>query len=74
MCKYLCVLNIKDVLRISTTNLSTPENVQDIKLKWNKRVLSYCIANLTPKLTEESINRQIDAAFKVWKKKLCTKI
>ena len=24
--------------------------------------------NLTPKLTEESINQQIDSAFKVWKK------
>ena len=55
------------------TNLSTPENVEDIKLKWNKRVLSYCIANLTPKLTEESINRQIDAAFKVWKKSCALK-
>ena len=59
--------------RFQPTNLSTPENVEDIKLKWNKRVLSYCIANLTPKLTEESINRQIDAAFKVWKKSCALK-
>ena len=49
------------------SDLSTPENIQEIKRKWNKNVLSYCIMNLTPKLTEESINQQIDSAFKVWK-------
>ena len=35
------------------SNLSVPENIEDIKQKWNKRVLTYCITNLTPKLTEE---------------------
>ena len=30
--------------------------------------LTYCITNLTPKLTEESIHQQIDSAFKVYKK------
>ena len=50
------------------SNLSVPENIEDIKQKWNKRVLTYCITNLTPKLTEESIHKQIDSAFKVWDK------
>ena len=50
------------------SNLSVPENIEDIKQKWNKRVLTYCITNLTPKLTEESIHKQIDFAFKVWNK------
>ena len=52
------------------SNLSVPENIEDIKQKWNKRVLTYCITNLTPKLTEESIHKQIDSAFKVWDKPL----
>ena len=47
---------------------SAPENIEDIKQKWNKRILTYCVKNLTPKLTEESIHQQIDAAFKVWDK------
>ena len=25
------------------SNLSVPENIEDIKQKWNKRVLTYCI-------------------------------
>ena len=49
-------------------DLEAPENIEEIKRKWNKNILSYCIMNLTPKLTEESINQQIDSAFKVWKK------
>ena len=49
-------------------NLSAPENIEEIKQKWNKDVLTYCIMNLTPKLTEETINQQIDSAFKVWKR------
>ena len=47
-----------------------PENIEEIKRKWNKNILTYCIMNLTPKLTEESINQQIDSAFKLWKKKI----
>ena len=47
------------------SNLSVPENIEDIKQKWNKRVLTYCITNLTSKLTKESIHKQIDSAFKV---------
>ena len=47
---------------------SEPENIEDIKRKWDKRNLTYCVMNLTPKLTEESIHHQIDSAFKVYKK------
>ena len=47
---------------------SAPENIEDITQKWNKRNLTYCIMNLTPKLTEELIHRKIDFAFKVYKK------
>ena len=56
------------------SNLSVPENIEDIKQKWNKRVLTYCITNLTPKLTEESIHKQIDSAFKVWDKPTALKL
>ena len=45
-----------------------PENIEEIKRKWSKNILTYCIMNLTPKLTEESTNQQIDSAFKLWKK------
>ena len=44
------------------------ENVAELRGKWDKRVLTYSITNLTPQLTEDSINQQIDSAFKVWKK------
>ena len=46
---------------------SAPENIEDIKQKWEKRNLTYFILNLTPKLTEELIKQQIDFAFKVYK-------
>jgi len=36
--------------------------------KWNKTKLTNAISNLTPKLTEQSINEQIDSAFKIWAK------
>jgi len=49
-------------------NSSDSENIAELRRKWDKRVLTYCITNLTPKMTEESINQQIDLAFKVWKK------
>ena len=35
---------------------SAPENIEDIKRKWDKRNLTYCVMNLTPKLSEESIH------------------
>ena len=47
---------------------SAPENIEDIRQKWDKRNLIYCTTNLTPKITEESIHQQIDSAFKVYKK------
>ena len=47
---------------------SAPENIEDIRQKWNKRNLTYFIMNLTPKMTKESIHQQIDSAFKVYKK------
>jgi len=47
------------------SNLSTPENIEEIKNKWNKTKLMYAISNLTPKLTKQSINEQIDSAFKI---------
>ena len=50
------------------SNLSTPENIEEIKRKWNKRILTYCIMNLTSKITEKSIHEQIDSAFKIWAK------
>ena len=46
---------------------SAPENIEDIRHKWDKRNLTYCIMNLTPKMTKESIHQQIDSAFKVYK-------
>jgi len=51
--------------RYQPSNLSTPENNEEIKNKWNKTKLTYAISNLTPKLTEQSINEQIDSAFKI---------
>jgi len=39
-----------------------------VKQKWNKTKLTYAISNLIPKLTEQSINEQIDSAFKIWTK------
>jgi len=50
------------------SNLSTPENIEEIKNKWNKTKLTYEISNLTPKLKEQSINEQSDSAFKIWDK------
>ena len=47
---------------------SAPENIEDIRQKWNKRNLTFCITNLTPKMTKESIHQQIDFGFKVYKK------
>ena len=47
---------------------SAPENIEDIRQKWDKPNLTYCITNLTPKMTKESIRQQIDSAFKVYKK------
>ena len=47
---------------------SAPENIEDIRQKWDKRNLTYFITNLTLKMTEESIHQQIDSAFKVYKK------
>jgi len=47
-----------------SSNLSTPENIE--KNKWNKTKLTYAIINLTQKLIEQSINEQIDSAFKIW--------
>ena len=46
---------------------SAPENIEDIRQKWDKRNLTYCITNLTPKMTKESIHQQIYFAFKVYK-------
>ena len=43
---------------------SAPENIEDIRQKWDKR----SIMNLTPKVRKESIHQQIDSAFKVYKK------
>ena len=47
---------------------SASENIEDIRQKWDKQNLTYCITNLTPKMTKESIHQQIDSAFKVYKK------
>ena len=47
---------------------SAPENIEDIRQKCDKQNLTYCIMNLTPKMTKESIHQQIDSAFKVYKK------
>ena len=52
---------------------SAPENIEDIRPKCDKRNLTYCIMNLTPKMTKESIHQQIDFAFKVYKKHLALK-
>jgi len=49
-------------------NISTPDNIEEVKQKWNKTKLTYAISNLTPKLTEQSINEQIGSAFKIWAK------
>jgi len=54
--------------RYQPSNLSTPENIEEVKQKWNKAKLTYAISNLTPKLTEQSINEQIDSGFKIWAK------
>ena len=35
---------------------SAPENIEDIRQKWDKRNLTYCITNLTSIMTEESIH------------------
>ena len=40
-----------------TRKLSAPENIEDITQKWNKQNLTYCIMNLTPKMTKESIHQ-----------------
>ena len=44
---------------------SAPENIEDIRQKWDKRNLTYCVMNFTPKTTKESIHQQIDSGFKV---------
>jgi len=51
--------------RYQPSNLSTPENIEEIKNKWNKTKLTYAISNLTPKMIDQSINEQIDSAFKI---------
>jgi len=39
------------------------ENIEEVNRKWNNNnKLTYAISNLTQKLTEESINEQIDSA------------
>ena len=40
---------------------STPKKIENIRQKWDKRNLTYCITNLTPKMTKESIHQQIDS-------------
>jgi len=52
-------LKIKDVFGYQHSNLPTPENIEEIKNKWNKTKFTYEISNLTPKLTKQSINEQI---------------
>jgi len=44
------------------SNLTTPENIEEVKRNWNKNKLTYAISNLTQKLIEKSINEQIDFA------------
>ena len=42
---------------------SAPENIEDIRQKWDKRNLTYRIISVIPKMTKESIHQQIDSAF-----------
>ena len=44
---------------------SAPENIENIRQKWNKRNLTYCITNLTPKMTENSSVQFINSSTNV---------
>ena len=46
---------------------SAPENIEDIRQKWDKRNLTYCIMNLTPKMTKESIHYKLILLLKFTK-------